>query len=413
MLTVKNNKVKVFVTGLGAVTPLANNVPDTWDKLVRGCNSSAAITTFDTGQYKHSVGCEVKNFNESNHLSKVEMKLFGKATQFALEATTEALLDANLKIGDDCDRSRVAVVIGTTFGEAQILENSTHLYYKSPMLKGTNNSYYKLRQYRPQILAANIANKFGCAGPNFVVPAACAAGNYAIWYASMLIKLGLADVAIAGGADPLSHVSFSGFSRLGVMSYSNCRPFDAMREGMLVGEGAGILILENSAHYKTRVSKAYAEIVSCGISCDAQHMTIPSTTGVKAMMDLALCNAELSSKEIDYICAHGTGTIMNDKIESQSIREIFYNKSNPVPVSSIKSMIGHTMGAASAIEAISCCKAIETGILPPTINYENQDPDCDLDYIPNTPRRRKLNYVLNNAAAFGGNNASLLLGRIN
>lgn len=400
---------RVVVTGIGVVSPLGNDIQEFWKNIVSGKDAASEIQSFDTSIYPHHRGCEVKDFDAAGVLSEAEIKVLGRASQFALLAADQALRDSDLiNLGIDA-RKRTGVVIGTTFGEAQIVETLTQKYVTGKTL--THGSGL-LKQYNPNALSVNIGKKFSFGGPNLVIPTACAAGNYAIGHGAFLIKTGKADFVISGGSDPFSHVSFSGFSRLGVMSGGVCQPFDKNRKGMMVGEGAGMLVLESYDSAKNRGANIYGEILSYGLSCDANHMTIPDVKGMIAMMKDAIEKAGILLSDIDYICAHGTGTVMNDKTESKAINELFYNDGNQVPVSSVKSMLGHTMGAASAIEAITCLLAIKHGMLPPTINFENKDPECNIDCVPNIARKKDLTFVLNNAAAFGGNNASLLLGRV-
>jgi len=399
-------KHDVYVTGLGVVSPIGSGIGLFWENLLAGRHAFHRVSSFDTDQYPHHIGSEIRNYVLSDCISKAEKKIFGRATSFAIDAAYQAIADANFGDMHDLLRHRFGVVVGTTFGEAQIIESAVRNQHQQKRIPRN------IKQYSPNSLSVNLAKKFKLRGPNFVVPTACAAGNYAVGYGAYLISIGAADLMLVGGADPFSHVSFSGFSRLGVMATSVCQPFDKNRKGMIVGEGAGMLILERGDIARQRNAKKYAKIMACGYSCDATHMTIPDSDGVKAMMVNALNEAGVTINDVDYICAHGTGTHMNDKTESGAIRQLFYDNSLPVPVSSIKSVLGHTMGAASAIEAIACCLAIKDQVIPPTINFEAKDPNCDIDCVPNIPRKKKLRMVLNNALAFGGNNASLLIGEI-
>lgn len=248
-------------------------------------------------------------------------------------------------------------------------------------------------------------------GENLLIPNACAAGNYALGYGFDLIRKGEIDFAIVGGADSLSRVAFQGFQRLYAMSPDICSPFDKDRHGMLLGEGAGILILESLEKALSRKAPIYAKVLEYGLSCDAFNMTIPNRVGIKKSMTKAIKNANISIDDIDYISAHGTGTIQNDKEESGAIKEIFGEKQ--VPVSSIKSMLGHCMGAASALESIACCLALKEDIIPPTINFKTPDPECDIDCVPNSARKIKVQTALNNGFAFGGNNCCVVLGKLN
>jgi 3-oxoacyl-[acyl-carrier-protein] synthase II len=246
-----------------------------------------------------------------------------------------------------------------------------------------------------------------------MIPTACAAGNYAIGYGFDMIRIGRADMILAGGADPFSRITYMGFARLGAIAPDRCQPFDRNRQGMVPGEGAAILVLEALDAARARDAKIYAEVLGYGVSCDSHHMTAahPQGDGAMRAMAEAIRESSVALQDIDYISAHGTGTPTNDRVESLAVRRLFGVYADRIPMSSIKSMLGHTMGAASAIEAAACALALDTGVVPPTINYEEQDPECDLDYVPNQARQVNPRVVLNNAYAFGGNNASLCMAR--
>lgn len=263
-------------------------------------------------------------------------------------------------------------------------------------------------QYPGNVIAANVAAELGFGGPNVVLGTACAAGNYAVAYAFDLLRTGKADVMVAGGSDAFSRIAFMGFNRLLAVAPDRCQPFDKNRKGMMVGEGAGILLLERLDDALARRTPIYAEILGYGLSCDASHMTIPSVDGIQSVMVNALQDAGLTPTDVDYINAHGTGTVANDRTECEAIRKIFKSHTDHLPVSSIKSMIGHTMGAASALEAISCVLAARHQHIPPTINFETPDPECSIDCVPNASRAHRVGIALNNSFAFGGNNACLV-----
>ncbi len=400
-------KKRVVITGIGLVSSLGNDIDEFWSALTSGKSGISEVSSFDTSNCNRHFGGEVKYFNADGVLSPAEKKVFKRASQFSIVATKNALRDAGLDERLHEFAKYIGVIIGTTFGEAQIVEAATQYLIES---KDDLRQEFYLKQYRPDAISVNIAKKFGLCGPNQVIPTACAAGNYAIAYASSLIAGGRVPVMVAGGADPFSHVSFTGFSRLD-MADLKCQPFDKNRKGMMVGEGAGIMILEDYDFAKKRNAKIYGEILGYGLSCDANHMTIPEVGGIVSVMEKALKNSNLKIKDIDYVCAHGTGTAINDKTESLAIRKVFYERGNEVPVSSIKSMLGHTMGAASALEAIAVVLAIKNDEIPPTINYETPDPECDIDCVPNKSRQKKINYALNNSFAFGGNNACVVLAK--
>jgi 3-oxoacyl-[acyl-carrier-protein] synthase II len=258
-------------------------------------------------------------------------------------------------------------------------------------------------------MSAVLSREFGLIGSNFLFSTACAAGNYAIGYGVDLIRLNRADIVLAGAADPFSRISFTGFNQFSAIAPERCQPFDKNRKGMIPAEGAGFLILESLESAINRNATIYAEVLGYGLSCDAHHMTNAAVDGIASCMRKALQSTGISFEEVDYISAHGTGTPTNDKHECAAIKEIFGKRYNKIPISSIKSMLGHTMGAASAIEAIACTLAIKHGKIPPTINYVTPDPDCDIDCVPNKARSHAVNIALNNSYAFGGNNASLVL----
>jgi 3-oxoacyl-[acyl-carrier-protein] synthase II len=290
--------------------------------------------------------------------------------------------------------------------ESSVLEFSGEKFIKEDW--GVINAQSLIGIFSPSI-ARNIGYFFEFKGPNLLVPNACGAGNYAIGYGYDLLRRGEADIAITGGAEGLSRVAFQGFQRLYAMAPEICSPFDKNRQGMLLGEGAGILILESLDKALERNAPIYAEVSGYGLSCDAFNMTIPNRVGIRKAMQKAIQNSGSTITDIDYISAHGTGTVQNDKEESGAIKEIFGEKR--VPVSSIKSMLGHTMGAASALEAIACTLAIKDGMLPPTINFKTPDPDCDIDCVPNQARPLSFKKALNNGFAFGGNNCCVVFSK--
>ena len=395
-------KRRVVVTGVGPVTPIGSGKEKFWNAAVGGADGSAEVGKFDTSMYKFHRACEVKEFS-SNGLEGEA----GPASRLAIAATELALQDAGLgtPVGN------AGLVIGTTGGEIPILERMNRVRHQKGDESVDPRDFPK---YPCHVISTNVARRFGLTGPNLMVPTACAAGNYAIAIARDWIESGRVDLALAGGSDPLSVVAFTGFGRMFAISPDRCRPFDKNRKGILPGEGAAILVLESLESARRRGATAYAEVVGYGLSCDAYHPTMPHPEGfgIRLAMERALGDACLERKEVDYVSAHGTGTQANDRIEALAIREVLGERVSKVPVSSIKSMIGHTMGAASAIEAIACVLAIQTGIVPPTINYETYDPECDLDVVPNRSRQAPVNVALNNAYAFGGNNSCVVFSKV-
>lgn len=396
---------KIVVTGIGVISSIGTGKDAFWSSLIEGRSGISEISCFDTSNYPTHRGGEVKDFNPADFIDPRITGSMGRASKLAVACAKLALQDADIEKGF-YEAGRSGVFLGTTMGESQVLEVINEAWVKrgeqaiDPGL---------ICRYPANVISSNVARVFGLEGNNLVIPTACAAGNYAIGYACDMINAGEADIMLAGGVDAFSRLAFTGFNRLLAVAGEKCQPFDKNRKGMMVGEGAGVIILESLENAKKRKAKVYAEVLGCGLSCDAHHMTQPEAGGIRRAIENALRQADLSIDEIDYISAHGTGTPTNDKVECLAIKEVFADLSKKIPVSSIKSMLGHTMGAASAIEAIACCLVLQNGVIPPTINYETPDPDCDIDCVPNTARKASVNIALNNASAFGGNNACLVL----
>jgi len=401
------NNREVVVTGLGAVSSIGIGKEEFWANVLRGKSGISDVTLFDTLKFKRHRAGEIKNFNSSDFIPESIVKFIGRASQFAIAATKLALEDANFPL-DDIETKKMAIIIGTTMAESSVIDFSGEMFIKEEWDKITKQLL--VNTFSPSI-ARSIGYFFKAKGENVLIPNACAAGNYALGYGFDLIRKGEIEFAIVGGADALSRVAFQGFQRLYAMAPENCSPFDKNRQGMLLGEGAGILILESMERAVKRNVPIYAKVLEYGLSCDAYNMTIPSRIGIKKAMAKAIKNANISADEIDYISAHGTGTVQNDKEESNAIKEVFGGRK--VAVSSIKSMLGHTMGAASALEALTCCLALKDDVVPPTTNFKTPDPECDIDCVPNRAKRIKLNKVLNNGFAFGGNNCCVVFGKAN
>jgi 3-oxoacyl-[acyl-carrier-protein] synthase II len=318
-----------------------------------------------------------------------------------------ALEDGALTAGSIAPEE-IGIVIGTTMGEVPSLEVMDRYW----LSKGEDDVYRSsVEKYPVNNMSDNSGYFFNFKGDNWVIPTACASGNYSIGYAFDLIRTGRRVAVLAGGADPLSKLAFMGFNRLFAMAPDRCQPFDKNRKGMMLGEGSGVLLMESLDSAEKRGAGIYAEMLGYGLSCDAFNMTIPSEKGVAKVMERAIKNSGIEKEDVGYISAHGTGTGLNDKTESAAIKDVFGAAAAQIPVSSIKSMLGHTMGAASALEAISCCMAIRDGVVPATINYETPDPECSLDYVPNESRKKTIKVALNNSFAFGGNNACVAFGR--
>jgi 3-oxoacyl-[acyl-carrier-protein] synthase II len=402
------NKRRIVVTGIGVVSSVGVGKDEFWKSIISGKSGISKITSFNTKELRCHYAGEIKNFIPEDFIAKRKIQFLGRTSQMAIAATSQALKDSRLSLRN-INKQRTGVFLGTTMGEKP-LEESIDVW----LMEGYDKiDKKKILQSTPNNLSANIANYFKIQGPNYLIPTACAAGNYAIGYGFDLIKKGDIDYAIVGGADSFSKVAFIGFHRLYAVAPEKCQPFDKNRKGMLVGEGAGILFLETLESALKRKSNIYAEILGYGISCDAHHMTASHVDGIERVIRKALKESDIGEDEIDYINPHGTGTQSNDRTECAAIKRIFKERYKTIPISSIKSMLGHTMGAASAIEVLTCCLVVKENIIPPTINFETPDPECDIDCVPNRAKIKKVNIALNNGFAFGGNNSCLVIGKFN
>ena len=401
-------KTRVVITGLGVVTPIGTGIEKFWSAAASGTNGIRPVTSIDVSDHKTKVGGEVLDFNAEEYLSSEKIASMGRSSQFAIAAAKMAIDDAQLNLEEE-NPFRIGVSTGTTMGEPQILDKGINLKYKESSAEAIPKNLP--RQYPCCVIPANIAREFGVKGPTTIIPTACAAGNYAIGYACDLIRLGVIDMAFAGGSDPFSGIAFTGFNRLLATASDVCRPFDLNRDGMAVAEGSAMLILEKLEHALQRNAPIHAEILGYGLGCDAFKMTIPDPEGGGGIIALrnALKHADISPDEVDYICAHGTGTGENDKSETLIAKTVFGKRAYHIPMSSIKSMIGHTMGAASAVEAAACVLMMKNSTILPTINYKDPDPLCDLDYVPNEAREAELTTVVSNAYAFAGNCSAVIL----
>jgi 3-oxoacyl-[acyl-carrier-protein] synthase II len=398
---------RVAITGIGTVTPLGVGHEAFWRRLLAGECGVGPVESFDTTAYHVHRSAEVKGFRAADHVSRLDPSALGRTSQFAIAAARLALADAG-DAAARCPPERVGVCLGTTSGEPHFVEQLTDRCL-ADALHEVGPEFATL--YPSHVLAAHVAAEMGLAGVNIVLPASCAAGNYALAHALDLLRLGRAEVMLAGGADSFSRITFTGFARLGAIAPEVCQPFDRNRRGMIPGEGAAVLVLEGLDRARARGARVYAEIVGYGLSCDAHHMTSmpPDAGGAVRAMQRALADANLEPAQVSYISAHGTGTPTNDRLETLAIKRVFGESAYRIPVSSVKSMIGHTMGAAAAIEASVCALAVHHGRIPPTIHLEDPDPECDLDYVPNRQRAHPVKVALNNAYGFGGNNSSLVL----
>jgi len=398
---------RVFVTGVGVVSSIGLGKEAFYASLGAGRSGISQVASFDATPLGRQVAGEVKGFDAKDHLTAAEQRRMGRCSMMALAAARMAVADAGLAPGALAG-PRTAVVLGTTMGEAQLLADMQHEW----ILHGPQAvRRAQIPRYGSTLLPIHVARALGARGMVLTLPAACAAGNYAIGFAADLIRSGRADVVVTGAAELIQELQFSGFVRLAAMAPEKCQPFDLNRQGLLLGEGAGLLILESEAHAVRRGARAQAEVGGYGLSCDAYHITRPHPTaaGSISAMRAAIERSGLSSEDVDFINAHGTGTRHNDAAEAKVVRDVFGERR--VPISSMKSMIGHCMGAASAIEAIGCIFTLETGIYPPTIGFETPDPECDLNVVANEPRRGEADIVVNNSLAFGGYNAVALFAK--
>ena len=395
---------RVVITGIGLVTALGQGLDEFWGRLLSGASGVSRVESFDTSRFRVQVGAEIKAFRPEPRPGRCDPGEVGRASLFAISAASAALRDGGIDTRDELG-DRWSVCIGTTSGEPQEIER-----YDDLRIAGADAGQPLLSRYPCHLVAANVAADFGISGGVSVVPAACAAGNYAIAHGVDALRADRADWVLAGGADCFSRITFSGFARLGAIARDRCQPFDLNRQGMIPGEGAAMLLLERLDKARARRARVYAEVAGYGLSCDAHHMTGAHPEGVGAVraMELALADARVDRRDVSYICAHGTGTRSNDRVETVAVKRVFTREAAP-PMSSIKSMLGHAMGAASAIEAAVCALAVARDKVPPTINYHDPDPECDLDCVPNTYREMPVEVAMNNAYAFGGTNSSLLI----
>ncbi|MER6623319.1 beta-ketoacyl-[acyl-carrier-protein] synthase family protein [Streptomyces sp. NPDC000931] len=397
---------RVVVTGLGVVSSIGTGAEEFLQGLRSGSSGAKPITVFDVEGFEHANGCEVARFDPERWIRRLAVEQVGRATQYSVAAARMAIDDARLD-ADELRSGHGVISIGTTDGESRDLD---HLVETEITLGPEYMAAEVARRVPAGRLSAAVAQELQLTDVEAVtIPTACAAGNYAIGYGYDAVRSGDAEFALCGGADAMCRKTFSGFYRLGTIAPDRCQPFDVDRKGILTGEGAGVLLLESLDSALERGARIYAEVLGYGLNCDAYHQVAPNQDSVGRAMRLALENAGVKPEQVDLISAHGTGTKANDVTEARAIREVFGPQ--PPRTISMKSMIGHTMGAASALSAIGCALAITNGFIPPTINHVTTDPECDVDCVPNVAVEADLEIVQNNGLAFGGNNAVVLLGR--
>jgi 3-oxoacyl-[acyl-carrier-protein] synthase II len=401
---------RIVITGIGLLTPIGIGKNAFWKAVVNGESKIRDVRDNHTKTLKTRLGCKIDSLKVDEILGgNTDREMLGKAGRLSQAAAKLALADAGLE-DSTMVPDRTGVSMGTTMAESEAVEKATMngLFLKNKFLCTPT----QMHQCCPLNIPMGIAEAFGFEGPTMFINAACAAGNYAVGHAYDLIRTNRADVMLAGGTDPFSMALHLGFSRMKLVATDLCRPFDKNRNGLLVGEGAAAVVLEEYHKASTRGARIYAELLGYGLSSDAYHMSTPEPEGrgMSVAMKRALQHANARPEDIDYISAHGTGTKTNDRIETMAIRDVFGPSAKKTPISSIKSMIGHTMGAAGAIELATCALVIKHGVAPPTINYKSPDPLCNLDYIPNSAREINAVKVVTNSYGFFGNNASIVIG---
>ena len=405
---------RVVITGMGTINPLGLDVETTWQNLVAGKSGAGPITRFDPSPFLTKIACQVNDFDPEDYMDHKDARRLDRYIQFAIASTVQALKQAELTI-DESNADDVGVIIGSGIGGLLTIDQGYHdLFEKGPMRVSPLTGHMMIAN----MAAGQIAITFGAAGPNFCIVSACATGTNVLGEAFELIRRGDAVAVIAGGSEaPFVPFGMAAFHRTGALSRRNddperaSRPFDAQRDGFVFGEGGGVMILESLEYAQRRGAQPLAEVVGYGANTDAYHISAPAEggTGVAKTMKRALQKAGLKPTDVDYINAHGTSTILNDLNETKAIKSVFGDHAYQVPISSTKSMAGHLMGAAGALEAIVCVKTIQEGIIHPTINYEYPDPECDLDYVPNVARRADVKVALSNSSGFGGHNATIVL----
>lgn len=408
---------RVVVTGLGAVTPIGNCVKDFWEGLIAGKSGGAPITKFDTSNHKVKFACEVKNYDPANYFDRKESRRYDPFVQFAIVASREAMKDSGLDV-EEVGTENVGVFIGSGIGGLNVMEEQTQILLE----KGPDRvSALLIPRLIANMAPGQVSISLGLRGPNSCVVTACATGTHSIGDAFGMIRTGKAIAMVAGGTESaITPLGIAGFANMKALSERNespataSRPFSKDRDGFVMGEGAGILLLEEYEHAKARGARIYGEICGYGLTGDAHHITAPAPEGEGAQraMLMALKDGDLPPSEIDHINAHGTSTPLNDKLETIAVKRVFGERAYKIAMSSNKSSTGHLLGAAGGVEAVASLLSIHTGIVPPTINYSEKDPECDLDYVTEGARRQEVTAVLSNSFGFGGHNASLLFRKL-
>jgi 3-oxoacyl-[acyl-carrier-protein] synthase II len=396
---------RVVITGIGVFCSIGKNAEEFFQSLKDGKTGIAPINLFDTSKYPCKIGAEIRDYRPEKYLGKKELKRLSRADQFGLIASEDAVNASEISFYPS---EEVGVCLGA--GAGGMFEAET--YHREILLKGKSRPSL-IWPFIPSFTTDRVAERYGFSGPKFTVTTACSSSATAIGYGADLIRSGQCKAVLCGGSEALSELTFGGFNSLRAMDPSPCKPFDRRRAGMSLGEGAGILILENFDEAMKRGIKIYAEFLGYGIGGEAYHITAPEPTGIREarIMREALEESGVTPFEVDYINAHGTGTPLNDKVETISIKNVFGKMACSIPISSIKSMVGHCLGSAGAIEAIASVLSINSQFIPPTLNHQKGDEDCDLDYVPGKSRDMEVKVVLSNSFAFGGNCTSLVFGK--
>ena len=402
---------RVVVTGMGAISPLGLSAKESWDNAVAGVSGLGPITHFDTTDYLVKIACEVKGFDPKEYMPARDARRQDRFEQMAIAAAGEAIKQAGLEITEN-NAGRIGVIVSSAIGGIESLQNGVLTMVESGPRKV---SPFLIPMLMPNGGAGLVGITYGCQGPAFSVASACASGADGMGVAWMMLKAGMIDVAIAGASEAaITAIGVGAFDRLGAMTRREDdpmipQPFDKNRDGLVMGEGAAVLILELESHARNRGAQIFAELAGYGCTADANHITAPSEDGAGGAraMKMALDSADLNPDDVGYINAHGTATPLNDAAETRAIKAAFGDSAYNIPISSTKSMTGHMMGATGALEALFCVKAVHEDVIPPTINYQTPDPECDLDYVPNQARQTQVNAAISNAFGFGGHNAVL------
>ena len=400
---------RVVVSGLGAVCAIGKNKEEYWKNLIEGKCGISKIDLFDTKEHRTQTGAQVKDFHPEKYIPSKKLKRMSRTDRLGIIAAQEAIGDSEIDLEKE-DRERIGVLLGAGAGGMFEAEE----YHRALLTKGRRKPRPSLLISHPPCVTTDyIAKEFGLRGPRSTIVTACSSSATSIGHAADLIKDEKALVMITGGSDALCQLTYSGFNSMRVVDKNICRPFDKNRTGLSLGESAGILVLEELEHAKNRGAEIYCEFLGYALSGDAHHMTAPHPEARGAIQAIreALKDAKIKPKDVDYINAHGTATPFNDEIETLAIKEVFEERAYQIPVSSTKSMVGHCLGAAGAIEAVATALAIKNNMTPPTANYETKDPQCDLDYVPGKARKKEIKVALSNSFAFGGNNTVLVFGK--